>query len=161
MRQANNSVRGFTLMEILMAFTILISGIVGIYALFSVGVVSHKRAVDNTIAANIAGSVFDDIAANYEIYYYDRDHNGKPDLGEDKNANGKFDWFERSDGNLRYPIPYRRGYEYEIEYETNPSMAPQELFVTVHVYWRASGRKRSETFRRAIYIRRLPVINGQ
>jgi hypothetical protein len=148
-------------MEILMAFTILVSGIVGVYALFSVGVVSHKRAVDNSIASTLAGSVFDDIAANYETYYYDNDNNGFPDLGEDRNQNNQPDWFERGVGGLKYPIPYRRGYEYDIEYEYNAMEAPQELFVTVKVVWLASGRNQSETFRRAIYIRRLPAIKGQ
>ncbi|MCA8944796.1 MAG: prepilin-type N-terminal cleavage/methylation domain-containing protein, partial [Planctomycetes bacterium] len=46
----NSSRRGFTLIEILMAFSILLLGIVGVYAIFAVGLVNHKRAVDNTTA---------------------------------------------------------------------------------------------------------------
>lgn len=161
MRNKVKSSHGFTLMEILMAFTILVSGIVGVYALFSVGVVSHKRAVDNTIAATLAGSVFDDIAANYAEYYYDKDNNGVPDLSElDRNNNGVDDWLEHSSEGLRYPIPYRRRYSYKIRYEYSSAVS-QEIFVTLKVQYFASGKQISETFRRAIYIRRLPAIKAQ
>lgn len=147
---------GFTLVEIMLALSIMLLGLVGVYAVFAVGLVSHKRAVDNTSAAVIAGSVFDDIAANYGVYYYDDDGDGRPDLGEDRNNNGIDDWFERdSAGRLRHPIPYRNGYAYEIRYERSP-VVPHELFVSVHVYWQQQGRERGETFYRTVFIKGLP-----
>ena len=81
-----------------MAFSILLLGVVGVYAVFAVGLVNHKRAVDNTTAGVLAGSVFDDIAANYEVYYYDNNQNGRPDLSEDRNNNGVDDWYEPTSG---------------------------------------------------------------
>jgi prepilin-type N-terminal cleavage/methylation domain-containing protein len=151
-RRAHN--RGFTLIEILMALTIMLVGMVGIYAVFAVGLVSHKRAVDNTIAANLAASIFEDIAANYDVYYYDTTGNGRPDLSEDRNENGIDDWFEMEGGVPRYPIPYRRGYRYTVRYERSP-YAPQTLFVTVNVYWQQAGVERGETFQRAVFIKHL------
>ena len=152
--------RGFTLIEILMALSILLLGVVGVYAIFAVGLVNHKRAVDNTTAAILAGSIFDDIAANYDMYYYDRNQNGRPDLSEDRNTNGMDDWFEpTSGGRIPHPIPYRTGYRYEIRYERS-SEVPQELFVTVRIFWQAQGTERGEVFYRTIYIKNLQAVDG-
>ncbi|MBZ0136422.1 MAG: prepilin-type N-terminal cleavage/methylation domain-containing protein [Planctomycetes bacterium] len=152
---------GFTLIEILMAMSILLLGIVGVYAIFAVGLVNHKRAVDNTTASVLAGSVFDDIAANYSMYYYDRNFNGRPDLSEDGNSNGVPDWFEPTQsGQLRYPIPFRRGYRYDIRYERSHEV-PQELFVSISIYWRAEDSERVETFQRSIFIKHLPLDDDQ
>jgi prepilin-type N-terminal cleavage/methylation domain-containing protein len=158
--------RGFTLIEILMSLTILLIGIVGVFAIFSVGLVNHKRAVDNTTAGILAGSVFDDIGANYDVYYYDRNRNGRPDKSEDRNSNGTDDWFEpTSSGRLPDPIPYRRGYRYEVRYQrgadpeiTDPPSL-NELFVTVSVYWEAQGAERAETFHRTVFIKNLEAID--
>lgn len=152
--------RGFTLIEILMALSILLLGVVGVYAIFAVGLVNHKRAVDNTTAAVMAGSIFDDIAANYDTYYFDRNRNGRPDLSEDLNANGVDDWFEPDGtGRFRYPIPRRRGYRYEIRYERGIDV-PQELFVTVKIFWEAQGSERAESFHRTVFIKNLEAIDG-
>jgi prepilin-type N-terminal cleavage/methylation domain-containing protein len=156
-----NSKRGFTLIEILMALSILLLGVVGVYAIFAVGLINHKRAVDNTSAAILAGSVFDDISANYGVYYYDLDKNGRPDLSEDRDNNGTDDWFQpTSGGRLPYPIPFRRGYRYEIRYERSRKV-PQELFVTVRIFWLAQGTEHAEVFYRTIYIKNLEAVEGQ
>lgn len=153
--------RGFTLIEILMAMSILLLGIVGVYAIFAVGLVNHKRAVDNTTASVLAGSIFDDIAANYSTYYYDRNFNRRPDLSEDLDSNGTDDWFEpTAGGQMRYPIPFRRGYRYTIRYERSHEV-PQELFVTVSIYWQAQGSERAETFERTVFIKHLPLDDQQ
>lgn len=149
---------GFTLVEIMMAMTIMLVGVVGILAVFSVGLVNHKRAVDYTVAANLAASLFDDIAANYDAWYIDRDGNGIPDLAEDRNNNNVPDWFETDGaGNPRYPIPYQRGYRYTVRYERHPAV-PQALLVSVRVYWQQAGTERGEDFQRSIFIKDLPAI---
>jgi prepilin-type N-terminal cleavage/methylation domain-containing protein len=159
-RTPNPRQRGFTLIEILMALTIMLVGVVGIYAVFAVGLVNHKRAVDNTTAADLAASLFDDIAANYEIYYADNDRNGIPDNAEDRNRNGIDDWFETdTSGRMRLPIPFKRGYGYTVRYERN-HLVPQELLVSVRVYWRQSGDERAEPFQRSIFIKHLPELDG-
>ncbi len=141
----------------MLALSIMLLGLVGVYAVFAVGLVSHKRAVDNTNASVLAGSIFDDIAANYDVYYYDNDGDGRPDLGEDRNGNGVDDWFERdSGGRLRYPIPHRNGYAYEVRYERSFAV-PQELFVTVRIYWQQQGLEKAERFQRTVFIKSLPA----
>jgi hypothetical protein len=143
-----------------MALTIMLVGVVGIYAVFAVGLVNHKRAVDNTTAADLAASLFDDIAANYETYYADNDRNGTPDNGEDRNGNGTDDWFETdTSGRMRLPIPFKRGYGYTVRYERNHHV-PQELLVSVRVNWRQSGDERAEPFQRSIFIKHLPELDG-
>ncbi|MCB9893122.1 MAG: prepilin-type N-terminal cleavage/methylation domain-containing protein [Planctomycetes bacterium] len=160
MRRRRNNRSGFTLIEIMMAMSILLVGVVGVYAIFAVGLVNHKRAVDNTTASVLAGSLFDDIAANYDMYYYDRNQNGRPDLSEDKDGNRVDDWFEPdANGRLRYPIPYRRGYRYEVRYERSVEV-PQELFVTIRIYWEAQGSERAELFIRTIFIKNIEAIDG-
>lgn len=150
--------KGFTLIEILMAMTILLVGCVSVYAVFAVGLVSHKRAIDNATAGVLASSLFDDIAANYDAFYYDRNFNGRPDMSEDRNDNGVDDWFELQSGVPRVPIPWRRGYTYTVRYERS-DVVPQELFVTVQVFWQAQGQQRAETFRRSIYVRNLALYD--
>jgi prepilin-type N-terminal cleavage/methylation domain-containing protein len=156
--------RGFTLLEIMMAFTILLLGCVGVYAVFSVGLVAHKRAVDNTTAANLAGSVFDDIASSYGTPgspWTDNNRNGVPDRAElDADNNGIDDWFEPPPGERpRYPIPFVPGYWYRVEYARSDEL-DQELFVTVRVYWRSSEESRSATFQRSVFIKYLPQVEG-
>ncbi|MCC7510911.1 MAG: prepilin-type N-terminal cleavage/methylation domain-containing protein [Planctomycetes bacterium] len=154
--------KGFTLIEVLMALTIMLVGVVGIYAVFAVGLVSHKRAVDNTAAANLAASLFDDIAANYDVWYYDNDRNGIPDLAErDRNGNDIGDLYD-VDNNSRplNPVPYRRGYSYTIKYERHPDV-PQELLVMVQVFWKQAGEQKAEPFQRSIFIKQLPAMDRQ
>lgn len=152
---------GFTLIEIMMAFSILLLGCVGVYAVFSVGLVSHKRAVDNTNAATLAGSLFSDIAANYHEYYYDRNHNGVPDKSEDGNNNGIPDWFEvQASGRLRDPIPMIQGYRYTIRYERSAAV-DQELFVTIRVFWQAQGEDKGAAFQRSVFLKNLPTKEPQ
>jgi prepilin-type N-terminal cleavage/methylation domain-containing protein len=150
--------RGFTLLEVLMALTILVIGVVGVYSVLAVALISHKRAVDNTEAALLAANLFDDIAANYDVYYYDRSGDGTPDLSLDRNGDGTPDWFELVDGRLIYPIPWRRGYRYTVQYE-HSAHAPQALFVTVRVYWQHAGIERAEVFRRSVFIKHLPLLH--
>ena len=142
-----------------MAFTILLLGCVGVYAVFSVGLVAHKRAVDNTMAATLAGSVLDDIAANYDAWYQDANLNGVPDKAEpDLNNNGIDDWLEPdAEGRLRYPIPYAPGYWYRIRYDRS-AVSDQELFVTLRVYWRQQGDARSVLFQRSVFLKNLPTL---
>lgn len=143
-----------------MALTIMLVGVVGIYAVFAVGLVSHKRAVDQTNAANLAASLFDDIAANYDVWYYDNDANGTPDLAErDRNQNNVGDLYDLdNNGRPLNPIPFKRGYRYTIRYERNPAV-PQELLVMVHIYWQQAGEEKSEPFQRSVFLKNLPTIN--
>ncbi len=160
----NHSRRGFTVLEVLLAFVILLVGCVSVYALFGRALISHKRAIDSTNVAVLAGAIFDDIAANYEFYYYDKNHDGVPDQGEDRNSNQVPDWFEGPGGRPRLAIPYVQGYQYTIFYSrpTDPNLK-QVLFVTVNIYWSRPDEGTvgaPETFYRTVYIKMLPEAGG-
>ncbi|NUM35274.1 MAG: prepilin-type N-terminal cleavage/methylation domain-containing protein [Candidatus Brocadiae bacterium] len=58
----NNS-KAFTLIEILIAMSILIVGLVGVLALFPVGLNATKKAIEDTNAALIADSVYSALRA--------------------------------------------------------------------------------------------------
>jgi hypothetical protein len=156
--------RGFTVLEVLLAFVILLVGCVSVYALFGRGLISHKRAIDSTNVAILAGNIFDDIASNYEFYYVDRNRDGVPDMGEDRNRNNIPDWFEGTRGRPRVPIPYIEGYQYTIGYSrpTDPNLK-QCLFVTVNIYWIRPEEGTvgpPEVFYRTVYIKTLPDNGG-
>jgi len=156
--------RGFTVLEVLLAFVILLVGCVSVYALFGRALISHKRAIDNTNVAVLAGNVFDDIAANYNPTYLDRNKDGVPDAGEDRNSNNVPDWFEGPGGRPRVNIPFIAGYYYEIFFSRpNDTDLVQCLFVTVKIYWTrpAEGTKGApEAFYRTVYIKDLADSGG-
>ena len=57
--------RGMTLIEILMAFAILVAGLTGIFALLLTGMHSHQRAVNETDASILAASVLADTRGEF------------------------------------------------------------------------------------------------
>lgn len=49
--------RGFTLIEVMVALGVLVIGVTGILAIFAAAASTHRRALEETTAAIIAGSV--------------------------------------------------------------------------------------------------------
>ena len=73
----------FTLMEILLAIGILAIGITSVLFLFTMGVRSHRRAVDRTRGSLLAATVLNQIRADLaetlpDRYVEDSDHNIDP-----------------------------------------------------------------------------------
>ncbi len=58
---------GFSLLEILVALSVMVVGMTSILVLFAVGVTTHKRSVDQMNAALAAESIFSEIEANYTV----------------------------------------------------------------------------------------------
>jgi type II secretory pathway pseudopilin PulG len=162
MRPRPHSRDGFTLAEILLAFSILLLGAVGVFALFGRGLVAHRRAVNNVNAANLAASVFEDIASNYDVYYRDRNGDGTPDIFADADNDGTPDCFNAAPGErLRWPIPQRSGYTYTIRYTRSlDARADRTLFVSVRVSWNVQGRDLAEEFSRVVFIKDLRDIDA-
>lgn len=152
------------MLEVLLAFVILLVGCVSVYALFGRALVSHKRAIDNTHVAQLAAAVFDDIAANYNPTYLDRNKDGVPDGGEDRNSNGVPDWFEGQGGRPRAAIPFVQGYIYRITFaRPTDAQLRQCLLVTLEIFWTRPGEGAQgppETFYRTVYIKDLPDSGG-
>lgn len=164
LRGARTGRRGFTVLEVLLAFVILLVGCVSVYALFGRALISHKRAIDNTNVAVLAGNIFDDIAANYNPTYLDRNKDGVPDAGEDRNSNNVPDWFEGPGGRPRVNIPFIAGYTYTIFFSRpNDADLGQCLFVRVEIKWDRPNEGTQgppETFYRTVYIKDLADSGG-
>jgi type II secretory pathway pseudopilin PulG len=58
--------RGMTLVELMVAFAILIVGLVSIFAMLNAALRSHKRAMNETEAAIVAESVLADLRADFQ-----------------------------------------------------------------------------------------------
>ena len=81
--EIGNPRSGFTLIEILLAIGILAIGITSVLFLFTMGVRSHRRAVDRTrgslLAATVLSQIRADLAETLPNYYVeDGDHNIEP-----------------------------------------------------------------------------------
>ena len=59
---------GFTLIEVVFALAVLLIGLVGVLALFPVGLTASKKAGDYTTAALVAEQVLANIRAGYNLY---------------------------------------------------------------------------------------------
>jgi len=62
----SRSQRGMTLIEIMVAFGILVVGLVSIFAMLNAAMRSHKRAMNETEAAIVAESVLADLRAEFQ-----------------------------------------------------------------------------------------------
>lgn len=57
--------RGMTLIEVLISFAILLTGLVSIFAVLNAGFASHKRAINETEASIAAESILDTMRADF------------------------------------------------------------------------------------------------
>src|SRR5438552_5535572 len=93
--------RGFTLMEILIAMTILMIGLLPMLAVFKTAIMNLNRAIEDTYASSIAQSVVDSIrmgmkdmlivqaaGTGNEQKYFVMDHDGPEDLENDLKPGG-------------------------------------------------------------------------
>jgi type II secretory pathway pseudopilin PulG len=62
----HRSQRGMTLIEIMVAFGILVVGLVSIFAMLNAAMRSHKRAMNETEAAIVAESVLADLRSEFQ-----------------------------------------------------------------------------------------------
>lgn len=65
LRHAN--ARGMTLIEVLISFAILLTGMVSIFAVLNAGFASHKRAINETEASIAAESLLDSMRADFAV----------------------------------------------------------------------------------------------
>jgi type II secretory pathway pseudopilin PulG len=57
--------RGMTLVEVMMAFAVLVVGLVGIFAILNAGFRAHKRAINETESTLLASSVASELRAEF------------------------------------------------------------------------------------------------
>ncbi|HYG75918.1 MAG TPA: prepilin-type N-terminal cleavage/methylation domain-containing protein [Planctomycetota bacterium] len=65
LKQRATRARGMTLIEVMISFAILVTGLVSIFAILNAGFRSHKRAVNETEAAILADSVLSELRAEF------------------------------------------------------------------------------------------------
>jgi len=121
--------RGMTLIEIMVAFAILVVGLVSIFAMLNAALRSHKRAMNETEAAIVAESVLADLRSEFQ-------------RGKIVKSDGK-GMFEPSvdfpDYSVRKTIvplePARKG--------VAGAGGDREFFVRVEVRWSSQGDNKS------------------
>ncbi|MHC4199712.1 MAG: type IV pilus modification PilV family protein [Planctomycetota bacterium] len=123
-----SAVRGFTLIEILIAIMVLNMAMMGVMAVFAAAAGSHQRGVDGTEAAIIASSVVAEARASF------RDRASLPVASGEK-------------------VPGRPRYSYDIEYIDLDGRG-DEVLMRVRVRWAARGRGASVSFE-TILMRKL------
>lgn len=62
---ARQGSRGMTLIEVMLSFAILITGLVSIFAILNAGFRTHKRAINETEASILADSILSDMRAEF------------------------------------------------------------------------------------------------
>ena len=123
-----NNKKGFTLLEIIFALAVLVIGIVGVIALFPVGLRASKRGGDFTIATLLAQRQLNMIKRAGQAVYnpYDGDW---PDYGED------YDESNYSHFTKWYAL------------FSQPTIGITKLYtVDLKVYWNDRGNERYEEF---------------
>jgi type II secretory pathway pseudopilin PulG len=123
MNSPHLNVKGMTLIELLMSFAILMAGLVCIFALLLAGTSSHRRAIKETEATLLAGSILADLRAEFARGVVpDSDNAAYKDI-EDRPGYQ----FNR----LIFPVDPKRG-------ETQRRDG-REFFVRVRVRWSEKG----------------------
>ncbi len=129
MNHAARRTGGMTLVEVLMAIAILITGLVAIFGLLNAGFQSHKRAINETEAAIVASSVMAETRGQLA--------RGSVPPSDDKNT------FNPSED-----FPLYRVNRQVVSLEPARANAPQaltdrEYFVRVEVRWSQQGENKS------------------
>ena len=126
---------GMTLMEVLIATGILVFGMVGIIAVFNTAIQSHIRAIDETTAGMVAGTVMADLRG---LFARGIEPPAKPPK-KDKRGNPAFEELAayESDPQYRYAVSI-------VDLNPKRSLKDQavfgkEYYVEVTVFWRSEG----------------------
>ena len=115
---------GMTLIEVLISFAILVTGLVSIFAVLNAGFRSHNRAIREMEASGIAESVADDLRAKFSS-------------DELVRSDGDKLWHDFGETNYKYNltvvplVPQRAG--------IIQGAANREYFVRIKVKWMSQG----------------------
>jgi len=127
--------KGFSLLEIIFALAILVIGIVGVLALFPVGLKASKRSGDFTMATVLAQRQMENIkTAGWSVYKDD----------------GWYNW-KSSTVQLSYPgespfLPNNPNFSWVAHVKKLSPTVANLKEVTLSIYWLDGGSQRSEDF---------------
>ncbi len=126
--------KGFSLLEVIFAMAILIIGIVGVLALFPVGLKASKRGGDFTVATFLAQQQLGMIkVAGYSIY-------GSPGWYNWKNSGGQPSYLGESS------FPSNPNFSWVAHVEDLSPIVLNLKQVTLSIYWLDGGSQQSEDF---------------
>jgi type II secretory pathway pseudopilin PulG len=140
MQRSRRGPRGMTLVEVMMAFAILITGLVGVFAILHAGFRSHRRAINETESVQVASSIVSELRADFfRAHVPPSDPQGA--------------WHQSPD----YPdykyrkviVPLESGRK-----GVNPTVADREYFVRVEVRWSDQGENKSISVDTVMYCNR-------
>jgi len=132
--------RGMTLVEVMMAFAVLVVGLVGILAILNAGFRAHKRAINETESSLVASSVASELRADFF-----RGHVPSSDVAGA--------WHDCQD----YPRYQYRKIIVPLEAKRagiDERAADREFFVRVIVRWSESGEDKSISMDTIMYCNR-------
>ena len=134
----HRSRRGMTLIELLMSFAILMAGVVCIFGLLLAGTSAHRRAIKETEATMIAGSLLADLRGEFS-----RGNLPKSDRSD------FFDEIENHPGFTANRILF----SVEPRKANKPrSMGEREYFVRVRVRWSEKGENQFVEFNTVMFL---------
>lgn len=161
---SRQSRRGFTVIEVLIAFGLIAVGFSGVLTLLAQGTSAHRNATQNTTASLLAASVLADVEANFESKLDDRGNLIRQATWADSDRNGKPDRLERLTApggrvpTMPVGFPSARGFTYTVQYEYPTSQSSsydatqKAVLVRVNVGWQDDrGFKRVSEFFKVIY----------
>ncbi len=147
---------GFSLLEILVALSVMVVGMTSIMVLFAVGVTTHKRSVDQMNAAIAAESVFSEIEAKYTIFRIDQ---WKKKSGRSSSGKGSKRVTVDEKNYLRDvpaqgadepKVPNFPGYRYRMKY-TPLDQDGDAVLAELTIVWQKGGDPVAETFKKVIF----------
>jgi prepilin-type N-terminal cleavage/methylation domain-containing protein len=134
--------RGMTLVEVLMAMAILVTGLVAVFALLNTGFNSHKRAIQETEAAMVAASELDELRAKFSR-----------GILPESDAKGAFrpcaDFPNHSVNRRIFPLNTAQ----------NTGAADTEYFVRLEVRWKQRGDDKSTRVDTIMFLNRKPAAD--
>jgi type II secretory pathway pseudopilin PulG len=142
---------GFSLLEILVALSVMVVGMTSILVLFAVGVTTHKRSIDQMNAALAAEVVASDLKARYTVYRIEQWK--KKEARRTKKSKKKA--IPLDDRNYLKDIPDKRGEEPAVPnfpgYRYRVKFTPLDddgnaVYARIDIIWKKGGDPVSESY---------------
>jgi len=142
---------GFSLLEILVALSVMVVGMTSILVLFAVGVTTHKRSIDQMNGALAAETIVSELRARYTLYRIQ--HWKKTETRRQrKKKKGRRPLTDKSyladvpgPGRDAPAVPNFPGYHYRVTY-TRLDDAGNAVLAEVVILWKKKGEAVSETY---------------
>lgn len=143
--------RGFSLLEILVALSVMVVGMTSILVLFAVGVTTHKRSIDQMNGALAAETVFSELRARYTLHRIALWKKEQASLRRSRRGRGGPATEEAyladipAEGEDPPPVPHMPGYHYKVRF-TRLDDEGRAVLAEVDIVWKKKGDAVSERY---------------